>query len=100
MDPLAILILRNILSSASPGKTYCGVTATKVLCLELYKQTELILHTGKLSGGKNQEGITFYNNLINKLLAVGIIPVVTLSHWDIPQALDDEYGGFLSPEIT
>ncbi|KAK2999038.1 hypothetical protein RJ639_023402 [Escallonia herrerae] len=59
-----------------------------------------VLPTGKLSGGKNQEGITFYNNLINKLLAAGIIPVVTLSHWDIPQGLDDEYGGFLSPDIT
>ncbi|KAK3007275.1 hypothetical protein RJ639_015823 [Escallonia herrerae] len=55
---------------------------------------------GKLSGGKNCEGIAFYNNLINKLLATGITPVVTLSHWDIPQGLDDEYGGFLSPKIT
>ncbi|KAK3029931.1 hypothetical protein RJ639_038159, partial [Escallonia herrerae] len=58
-----------------------------------------VLSRGKLSGGRNEEGIAFYNNLINELLAAGIIPVVTLSHWDIPQGLDDEYGGFLSPEI-
>ncbi|KAK2991150.1 hypothetical protein RJ640_024692 [Escallonia rubra] len=60
---------------------------------------------GKASGGpfgdgKNQQGIIFYNNLIDRLLLLGIIPIVTLSHWDIPQALDDEYGGLLSPEIT
>ncbi|KAK3000768.1 hypothetical protein RJ639_021902, partial [Escallonia herrerae] len=55
---------------------------------------------GKISGGKNVVGITFYNNLIDELLAAGITPIVTLSHWDIPQGLDDEYGGFLSPQIT
>ncbi|KAH9710287.1 Beta-glucosidase 17 [Citrus sinensis] len=27
-------------------------------------------------------------------------PFVTLFHWDTPQALEDEYGGFLSPKIV
>ncbi|KAK7262563.1 hypothetical protein RJT34_30137 [Clitoria ternatea] len=58
-----------------------------------------ILPKGKLSGGINQEGINYYNNLINELVADGIKPLVTLFHWDLPQLLEDEYGGFLSPRI-
>lgn len=59
-----------------------------------------ILPKGKLSGGINQEGINYYNNFINELLANGIKPLVTLFHWDLPQTLEDEYGGFLSPLIV
>ncbi|KAL9455292.1 hypothetical protein AB3S75_010661 [Citrus x aurantiifolia] len=59
-----------------------------------------ILPNGKLSGGVNKEGVRYYNNLINELIANGIQPFVTLFHWDTPQALEDEYGGFLSPRIV
>ncbi|XP_027923148.1 cyanogenic beta-glucosidase-like [Vigna unguiculata] len=58
-----------------------------------------ILPNGKLSRGINQEGIDYYNNVINEQLANGIKPLVTLFHCDLPQALEDEYGGFLSPLI-
>ncbi|XP_045799885.1 beta-glucosidase 13-like [Trifolium pratense] len=59
-----------------------------------------ILPKGKLNGGINREGVKYYNNLINELLANGLQPFVTLFHWDLPQALEDEYGGFLSPLIV
>ncbi|KAM7461383.1 hypothetical protein LguiA_029504 [Lonicera macranthoides] len=58
-----------------------------------------ILPGGKLSGGVNKAGIEYYNNLINELVANGIEPFVTIFHWDVPQALEDEYGGFLSTNI-
>ncbi|XP_059623548.1 beta-glucosidase 13-like [Cornus florida] len=59
-----------------------------------------ILPTGKLSGGISREGIEYYNNVINELIENGIAPYVTLFHWDLPQALHDEYGGFSSEKIV
>ncbi|XP_059434255.1 vicianin hydrolase-like isoform X2 [Corylus avellana] len=55
---------------------------------------------GKLSRGVNPQGVKFYNNLINELLSNGIKPFVTLFHFDIPQVLEDEYGGLLSLKIV
>ncbi|KAI9116465.1 hypothetical protein K1719_012632 [Acacia pycnantha] len=51
-------------------------------------------------GKVNDLGVKFYNNVINELLANGVTPCVTLFHWDLPQVLEDEYGGFLSPKIV
>ncbi|PUZ61127.1 hypothetical protein GQ55_4G248900 [Panicum hallii var. hallii] len=59
-----------------------------------------ILPNGKLSGGINMEGIKYYDNLINKLISEGVEPFVTLFHWDSPQALEQQYGGFLSQHIV
>ncbi|KAG2326095.1 hypothetical protein Bca52824_008823 [Brassica carinata] len=58
-----------------------------------------LIPSGKVEDGVNKEGLQFYNALIDEVLANGIKPSVTLYHWDHPQALEDEYGGFLSPQI-
>ncbi|KAF7120674.1 hypothetical protein RHSIM_Rhsim13G0228600 [Rhododendron simsii] len=59
-----------------------------------------ILPCGQLNLGINKEGIRFYNDLIDELIANGITPFATLFHWDVPQALEDAYGGFLSSKIV
>lgn len=58
-----------------------------------------ILPNGSLRGGINKEGVDFYNNLINEVISNGLQPFVTLFHWDLPQAIEDKYLGFLSPLI-
>nr|AEM44334.1 PEN2 [Arabis alpina] len=58
-----------------------------------------VLPYGKRERGVSEEGIKFYNDVIDELLANEITPLVTIFHWDIPQDLEDEYGGFLSEQI-
>ncbi|VVA96964.1 unnamed protein product [Arabis nemorensis] len=55
---------------------------------------------GRKEKGVSQAGVQFYHDLIDELLRNGIIPFVTVFHWDTPQALEDEYGGFLSERIV
>ncbi|CAF2113126.1 hypothetical protein YC2023_102885 [Brassica napus] len=59
-----------------------------------------LIPSGKLKDGVNKEGVQFYKDLIDELLANDIQPSMTLYHWDHPQSLEDEYGGFLSPKIV
>ncbi|KAH8888924.1 glycoside hydrolase [Thozetella sp. PMI_491] len=54
-----------------------------------------IIPLGGRSDPINEKGIAFYNNLIDRLIARNIEPVVTLYHWDTPQGIYDRYGAFL-----
>ena len=47
----------------------------------------------------NSKGIDFYSRLVDALLEARIRPLVTLYHWDLPQALEDA-GGWPNRDIA
>lgn len=51
------------------------------------------------NGKVNAAGLQFYHNLIDALRAHGIEPILTLYHWDVPQALMASYGAWESRRI-
>jgi beta-glucosidase len=51
-------------------------------------------------GQVNQKGLDYYRRLVDSLLARNILPLITLFHWDTPQALQDKCGGFAGRDMA
>ncbi|MAY85095.1 MAG: beta-glucosidase [Flavobacteriales bacterium] len=51
------------------------------------------------TGKWNQQGIDFYDRLIDECLENGISPWVTLYHWDLPHALEEK-GGWTNRDVV
>lgn len=47
----------------------------------------------------NEEGLEFYENIIDELLANNITPVVTICHFDVPLHLEEAYGSWRSRKL-
>ena len=76
------------------------VALMKILGVQAYRFSiawPRILPQGR--GAANEAGLSFYDSLIDELLAVGIEPWLCLYHWDLPQALE-EHGGWQNREIV
>jgi len=57
-----------------------------------------VLPAGK--GQVNHKGLDYYNRLVDALLEKNITPFITMFHWDMPQALFEQYGGFAGRETA
>ncbi len=51
-------------------------------------------------GAANPRGLDFYHRLFDSMERHGITPWVTIFHWDLPQALETEFGGWRSRRIV
>jgi len=52
------------------------------------------------TGTPNPKGLDFYDRLLDELLANGIEPFATMYHWDLPQTLQDRFGGWMSRDTS
>src|ERR1017187_3460276 len=103
--------------SHTPGKTFQGETGDVADdSYHLYKEdVKLLKNLGATAyrfsiswprvfpdgtGQPNEKGIAYYERVIDALVAAGIAPYVTLFHWDLPQALEDRWGGWESRDTS
>lgn len=57
-----------------------------------------IFPTGK-EERPNEKGLQFYDGLFDEFLKHGIEPLITISHYEMPYTLVEEYGGWRSREL-
>src|SRR5262249_25400041 len=102
--------------SGTPGKTHNGdtgdIAANHYHLME--QDVDLMAHLGlgayrfsiawprilpAGTGAVNVRGLDFYDHLVDRLLARGIVPVATLYHWDLPLPMQDR-GGWVNRDTA
>ncbi len=102
--------------SHTPGKVFHGETGD-VACDSYHRYPDDIAMLRRLGAGAyrfslswprifpdgrgpvNRKGLDYYHRVIDGLRDAGIEPVITLYHWDLPQALQDT-GGWAARDIA
>lgn len=99
-----------------PGKTFKATTGDKAVDFyhhyeeDIRLMAEMGLKTYRFSiawtriypegnGLVNEEGLQFYDRVIDECLKYNIEPMVTVYHWDMPQALEEQYHGWENERI-
>ncbi|KAL0416763.1 UNVERIFIED_CONTAM: Raucaffricine-O-beta-D-glucosidase [Sesamum latifolium] len=101
----------NLIADGSNGNVACDMYHKYKEDIKLMKQMGFdsyrfsiswprVLPGGRTFAGINKEGIDYYNDVINTVIANGMTPFVTLFHWDLPNCLQLEYGGMLSDQVV
>lgn len=68
-------------------------------CCRFSLSWERIFPTGE-EERPNEEGLRFYEQMIDELLKYQIQPVVTICHFDLPLALEEKYGAWRSRKVV
>ncbi|XP_063807858.1 klotho [Pseudophryne corroboree] len=89
-------------ASDSYNKLYRDTAALQMLGVSSYRFSISWsrLFPNGTGAGASQAGYSYYRALIDRLKELHIQPVVTLYHWDLPQRLQDLYGGWLNDAMV
>lgn len=68
------------------------VALMKRLGLDSYRFSVSWARVKPADGAPNPQGLDFYGRLVDELLDAGVLPWLTLYHWDLPQSLQDAGG--------
>jgi len=110
-ERFVMMMARQVVSALSRERLYRDVSAERsefAAFYDLIKQLGTKFYRFSVSwprvipegiGKINPGGISFYNRLIDGLLARGIEPFLTVFHWDLPYALHLR-GGWLNPDVS
>jgi len=75
------------------------VQLMKSLGLDSYRFSVSWARVKPADGPVNPKGLDFYSRLVDELLGNGILPWLTLYHWDLPQAVE-ETGGWANRDTA